>query len=76
MTEPSTPLMRQYAAIEKQHPTALLFDDLGQAGLGFMNGESLHKRISFDKFALCSKAYDSHTVKRSQRTRPGIAREM
>ncbi|HEY4677474.1 MAG TPA: hypothetical protein VIJ01_09950, partial [Candidatus Angelobacter sp.] len=25
MTEPSTPLMRQYAAIKKQHPTALLF---------------------------------------------------
>src|SRR5262250_3492995 len=25
MTEPSTPLMRQYAAIKKEHPTALLF---------------------------------------------------
>src|SRR6476661_441674 len=29
MTEPSTPLMRQYAAIKKQHPTALLFSRLG-----------------------------------------------
>src|SRR6266481_3900016 len=29
MTEPSTPLMRQYSAIKKQHPTALLFFRLG-----------------------------------------------
>jgi DNA mismatch repair protein MutS len=29
MTEPSTPLMRQYAAIKKQHPKALLFFRLG-----------------------------------------------
>ncbi|SPE44408.1 DNA mismatch repair protein MutS [Candidatus Sulfotelmatobacter sp. SbA7] len=29
MTEPSTPLMRQYAAIKKHHPTALLFFRLG-----------------------------------------------
>jgi DNA mismatch repair protein MutS len=29
MTEASTPLMRQYAAIKKQHPTALLFFRLG-----------------------------------------------
>ena len=29
MTEPSTPLMRQYAAIKKQHPSALLFFRLG-----------------------------------------------
>lgn len=29
MTEPTTPLMRQYAAIKKQHPTALLFFRLG-----------------------------------------------
>ena len=29
MTEPSTPLMRQYAAIKKEHPTALLFFRLG-----------------------------------------------
>jgi DNA mismatch repair protein MutS len=29
MTEPSTPLMRQYAAIKRQHPTALLFFRLG-----------------------------------------------
>ena len=29
MTEPSTPLMRQYAGIKKQHPTALLFFRLG-----------------------------------------------
>jgi DNA mismatch repair protein MutS len=29
MTEPSTPLMRQYAAIKKKHPTALLFFRLG-----------------------------------------------
>src|SRR5947199_8436041 len=29
MTEPSTPLMRQYAAIKKDHPTALLFFRLG-----------------------------------------------
>ena len=29
MTEPSTPLMRQYTAIKKQHPTALLFFRLG-----------------------------------------------
>src|SRR5262245_33000688 len=29
MSEPSTPLMRQYAAIKKQHPTALLFFRLG-----------------------------------------------
>src|SRR4051794_34113380 len=29
MTEPSTPLMRQYAAIKKQHPNALLFFRLG-----------------------------------------------
>src|ERR1700745_3790085 len=29
MTETSTPLMRQYAAIKKQHPTALLFFRLG-----------------------------------------------
>jgi DNA mismatch repair protein MutS len=29
MTEPSTPLMRQYAALKKDHPTALLFFRLG-----------------------------------------------
>src|SRR5712671_8100135 len=29
MTEPSTPLMRQYAAIKKQHPNALLVFRLG-----------------------------------------------
>jgi DNA mismatch repair protein MutS len=29
MTEPSTPLMRQYAAIKKEHPNALLFFRLG-----------------------------------------------
>jgi DNA mismatch repair protein MutS len=29
MAEPSTPLMRQYAAIKKEHPTALLFFRLG-----------------------------------------------
>ena len=29
MNEPSTPLMRQYAAIKKQHPNALLFFRLG-----------------------------------------------
>src|SRR5712664_441104 len=29
MTEPSTPLMRQYAAIKKDHPSALLFFRLG-----------------------------------------------
>ena len=29
MTEPSTPLMRQYSAIKKEHPTALLFFRLG-----------------------------------------------
>ncbi|HKR97148.1 MAG TPA: DNA mismatch repair protein MutS, partial [Candidatus Angelobacter sp.] len=29
MTEPSTPLMRQYAAIKKQHPNALLFFRFG-----------------------------------------------
>ncbi len=29
MTEPSTPLMRQYASIKKDHPTALLFFRLG-----------------------------------------------
>ena len=29
MTEPSTPLMRQYAAIKKEHPNTLLFFRLG-----------------------------------------------
>src|SRR5246127_3489144 len=29
MTEPSTPLMRQYAAIKREHPNALLFFRLG-----------------------------------------------
>src|SRR5256885_6011639 len=29
MTEPSPPLMRQYAAVKKDHPTALLFFRLG-----------------------------------------------
>jgi DNA mismatch repair protein MutS len=29
MTEPSTPLMRHYAAVKKEHPTALLFFRLG-----------------------------------------------
>src|ERR1700674_2969410 len=29
MTEPSTPLMREYAAVKKDHPTALLFFRLG-----------------------------------------------
>src|ERR1700733_5327898 len=29
MTEPSTPLMRQYAPVKKEHPTALLFFRLG-----------------------------------------------
>jgi DNA mismatch repair protein MutS len=29
MTEPSTPLMRQYTAVKKEHPTALLFFRLG-----------------------------------------------
>src|ERR1700722_19827930 len=29
MTERSTPLMRQYAAVKKDHPTALLFFRLG-----------------------------------------------
>src|SRR5436853_6311415 len=30
MTEPSTPLMRQYAAVKKEHPHALLFFRLGE----------------------------------------------
>src|ERR1700721_810539 len=29
MSEPSTPLMRQYASIKKEHPNALLFFRLG-----------------------------------------------
>src|SRR6516225_11812811 len=29
MNEPSTPLMRQYATIKKEHPSALLFFRLG-----------------------------------------------
>ena len=29
MSEPSTPLMRQYAAVKKEHPSALLFFRLG-----------------------------------------------
>src|ERR1051325_4440210 len=29
MSEPSTPLMRQYSAIKKEHPSALLFFRLG-----------------------------------------------
>src|SRR5437762_4744525 len=29
MAEPSTPLMRQYAAIKREHPSALLFFRLG-----------------------------------------------
>src|SRR5438034_9934900 len=29
MTEPTTPLMRQYTAIKKEHPNALLFFRLG-----------------------------------------------
>ena len=29
MSEPSTPLMRQYTAIKKEHPSALLFFRLG-----------------------------------------------
>src|SRR5437773_5343063 len=29
MTEPSTPLMRQYSSIKKEHPSALLFFRLG-----------------------------------------------
>src|SRR5438876_1643811 len=29
MTEPSTPLMRQYSTIKKEHPAALLFFRLG-----------------------------------------------
>src|SRR5436853_521414 len=29
MSEPSTPLMRQYSAIKKEHPAALLFFRLG-----------------------------------------------
>ena len=29
MTEPSTPLMRQYASVKKEHPSALLFFRLG-----------------------------------------------
>src|SRR5436305_13704905 len=29
MTEPSTPLMRQYSTIKKEHPSALLFFRLG-----------------------------------------------
>src|SRR5512146_3252424 len=29
MTEPSTPLMRQYAAIKKEHPSTLVFFRLG-----------------------------------------------
>src|SRR5262252_9262627 len=29
MSEPSTPLMRQYAAIKKEHPNALVFFRLG-----------------------------------------------
>src|SRR3974377_1593844 len=29
MSEPSTPLMRQYAAVKKEHPNALLFFRLG-----------------------------------------------
>src|SRR5881409_57991 len=29
MTEPSTPLMRQYTAIKREHPSALLFFRLG-----------------------------------------------
>src|SRR5258708_29998844 len=38
MTEPSTPLMRQYSAIKKEHPSALLFFRLGDFYELFFDG--------------------------------------
>src|SRR5258707_589947 len=37
MTEASTPLMRQYAAVKKEHPTALLFFRLGDVYVLFFD---------------------------------------
>ena len=44
MTEPSTPLMRQYAAIKKEHPGALLFFRLGDFYELFMDDAILASR--------------------------------
>jgi DNA mismatch repair protein MutS len=37
MSEPSTPLMRQYTSIKKEHPSALLFFRLGDFYEMFFN---------------------------------------
>ena len=44
MSEPSTPLMRQYAAIKKEHPNALLFFRLGDFYELFYNDAILAAR--------------------------------
>jgi DNA mismatch repair protein MutS len=44
MSEPSTPLMRQYAAIKKEHPSALLFFRLGDFYELFFNDAVLAAR--------------------------------
>src|ERR1700739_982830 len=44
MTETSTPLMRQYAAIKKEHPHALLFFRLGDFYELFFEGAGIAAR--------------------------------
>lgn len=45
MTEPSTPLMQQYGAVKKQHPTALLLFRLGDFYELFYDDAVLASRI-------------------------------
>src|SRR5207344_3132118 len=55
MTEPSTPLMRQYAAVKKDHPTALLFFRMGD-----------FYELFFDDAVIASKALEIALTSRSK----------
>src|SRR3974377_879138 len=60
MSEPSTPLMRQYAAVKKEHPNALLLFRLGD-----------FYELFFDDAVVAAK--DVHTTLTSRNKEKGIA---
>ena len=77
MSEPSTPLMRQYSAIKKEHPNALLFFRLGDFYELFFDDAVLAAREL--QITLTSrnkeKGVDHPDVRRALPRRRGLYRE-
>ena len=77
MTEPSTPLMRQYAAVKKEHPTALLFFRLGDFYELFFRrrDRSLQRAADHADFPQQGKRYCRAHVRRAVPRRRGLHRQ-